>query len=57
MIRFLNTKSVRPAEIYKQIDEVCDEGTNEEENSRKWCRLFKKGRNNMDDEKECGSPP
>ena len=57
MIRFVSTKSERRAEIYKQVDEVREEGTNNEENSRKLCRLFKKGRNNMDDGKECGRPP
>ena len=46
-IRFLNAENFRPAEIYKQVVEAYGECALNEGNMRKWCRLFKEGRNNM----------
>jgi hypothetical protein len=39
-IRFLKAKSVHPAEIYRQIVQVCGEGAVNKGNVRKWWRLF-----------------
>jgi len=47
VIWFLNAKNFLPAEIYKQIVEAYGECALNEGNARKWCRLFKEGRNNV----------
>jgi hypothetical protein len=54
VIRFLNTKNVRLAEI--RIVEVCGEGAMNRGNVRKWCRLFKEGRTNVHDQEPSGRP-
>jgi hypothetical protein len=36
MIQFLDAKNVCPAEIHRQVVEVCGEGAGNEENIRKW---------------------
>jgi hypothetical protein len=46
----LNSKYVHPAEIYGRIVGVCGEGTNNEGNISKQCRLFEEDRTNLDDE-------
>jgi transposase len=56
VIRFLNAKNVRPAEIHRQIVEVYGEGVMNEGNVRKWCRLFIEGRTNVHDEERSGRP-
>jgi hypothetical protein len=50
VIRFLNDENFRPAEIHRQIADVHGEGTMQEGNTRKWCRLFKEGSINVHDE-------
>jgi hypothetical protein len=50
VIEVVNYKCVHPAEIYGRIVEVCGEGTNNEGNISKQCRLFEEDRTNMDDE-------
>ena len=47
-IRFLNSRIVRLAEIYRQRFEVYGVGVVNEGNVRKWCRLFKEGRTTRD---------
>ena len=47
MIRFLKAENFRPTGIYKQIVEAYGEGALNEGDVRKWCRLFKEGRNNV----------
>jgi hypothetical protein len=40
VIRFLNAKNVRPAEIHRHIVEVYGEGAMKAGSVREWCRLF-----------------
>jgi hypothetical protein len=40
VIRFLNAKNIRPAEIHRQLDKVHGEGVMNEGNVRKWCGSF-----------------
>jgi len=49
VIRFLNAKVERPAEIHKQIVAVCDNVMT------KWCREFSEGRTDVHDEQRRGS--
>jgi hypothetical protein len=56
MIRFLNAKSIRPAEIHRKLVEVYGEGEGvmNEGNVCKWCRLFNGGRTDVHN--EIGTP-
>jgi hypothetical protein len=54
VIKFLNAKKVRPAEIHKKIFEVYGIGAMNEGIVRKWCRLFKVGTINVPDEERSG---
>lgn len=56
VIRFLNAKRVRPAEIHRQLVEVYGEGVMNDGNVRKWCRLFNEGRTNIHDDERSGRP-
>jgi len=49
VIRFLNAKSERPAEIHKQIVAVYGNVMNRQ-NVMKWCREFSEGRTDVHDE-------
>ena len=49
VIRFLNTKGERPAEIHKQIVAVYGNVMNRQ-NVMKWCREFSEGRTDVQDE-------
>ena len=51
VIRFLNTKGERPAEIHKQIIAVCGNVMNRQ-NVTKWCREFSEGRTDVHDDDE-----
>jgi len=55
VIRFLNTKGERPAEIHKQIVAVYGNVINRQ-NVRKWCREFFEGRTDVHDEQRNGRP-
>ena len=50
VIRFLNAKGERPAEIHKQIIAVCGNVMNGQ-NVTKWCRELSEGRIDVHDEK------
>jgi hypothetical protein len=52
LIRFLNAKNIRLAEIHRQVVEVYGEGEENKGNARKWCRLFKEGNTNVHDGNE-----
>ena len=54
VIRFLNAKDERPAEIHKQIVAVCGNVMNRE-NVTKWCREFSEGRTGVNDEQRSGA--
>jgi hypothetical protein len=47
VIRFLNAKNIRPAEIHRQIVGVYGEGAIKEGSVREWRRLFKEGWTNV----------
>ena len=51
VIRFLNAKGERPAEIHKQIVAVCGNVMNRQ-NVTKWCRQFSEGRTDDDEVQE-----
>jgi len=49
VIRFLNAKGERPAEIHKRIVAVYGDVLNRQ-NVMKWCREFSEGRTDVHDE-------
>ena len=55
VIRFLNAKSERPAEIHKQIVAVYGNVMNRQ-NVMKWCREFFVGRTDVHDEQGTRRP-
>ena len=55
VIRFLNAKVERPAEIRKQIVAVYGNVMNRQ-NVKKWCREFSEGRTDVHDEQRSGRP-
>ena len=56
VIRFLNSKGERPAEIHKQIVAVYGNVMNRQKVT-KWCREFPEGRTNVHDEQRSGDRP
>ena len=55
VIRFLNAKGERSAEIHKQIVAVYGNVMNRQ-NETKWCREFSEGRTDVHDEQRSGRP-
>jgi len=55
VIRFLNAKGERPAEIHKQIFAVYG-NVRTRQNVTKWCREFSEGRTDVHDEQRSGRP-
>ena len=55
VIRFLNAKGERPAEIHRQIVTVYGDVMNRQ-NVAKWCREFSEGRTDVHDEQRSGRP-
>jgi len=55
VIRFLNAKGERPAEIHKQIVAVYRNVMNRQ-NVTKWCREFSEGRTDVHDQQRSGRP-
>ena len=55
VIRFLNAKGERPAEIHRQIVAVCGNVMNRQ-NVTKWCSKFSEGRTDVHDEQRSGKP-
>jgi transposase len=55
VVRFLNAKRERPAEIHKQTVTVCGDVMNRQ-NVTKWCREFSEGRTDVHDEQRSGRP-
>jgi hypothetical protein len=43
VIQFLNSKTVRPAEMYRQVCEVYGENAMSDGMVRIWCRMFSEG--------------
>ncbi|KAJ4432569.1 hypothetical protein ANN_21192 [Periplaneta americana] len=56
VIRFLNARHLKPAEIYRQLKEVYGDTVMNERNVRKWCEMFNNGRTNVHDETRPGCP-
>ena len=56
VIRFLNARNVKPADIHRQICEVYGENAMSDGMVRKWVTKFKEGRNNVHDEPRSGRP-
>jgi len=55
VIKFLNAKCERPAEIHKQIVAVYGNVMNRQ-TVTKWCREFSEGRTDVHDEQRSGRP-
>jgi hypothetical protein len=55
VIKFLNAKNVRPAEIYRQVCEVYGENAVSDGMVRR-CRMFSEGRTNVHDDDRSGRP-
>jgi transposase len=53
VIKFLNAKNIRPAEIYQQ---VCGENTISDGMVRRWCRMFSEEGTNVHDDDRSGCP-
>lgn len=56
VIRFLNAKNVKPAEIHRQLVEIYGENVMSDGMVRKWVRQFNDGRTNVHDEARSGRP-
>jgi oligoribonuclease (3'-5' exoribonuclease) len=56
VIRFLNAKNVKPADIHRQICEVYGENAMSDGMVRKWVRQFNEGCENVHDEARSGRP-
>jgi len=56
VIRFLNEKSMTPAEIHCQLCDVYKEHAMSISMVRKWVRLFNEGRENVHDDPRSGRP-
>ncbi|GBN93450.1 hypothetical protein AVEN_182407-1 [Araneus ventricosus] len=56
VIRFLNAKKVKPAEIHRQLVEIYGENVMTDGMVRKWVRQFNDGRTNVHDEARSGRP-
>ncbi|XP_017778306.1 PREDICTED: uncharacterized protein LOC108563968 isoform X3 [Nicrophorus vespilloides] len=56
VIKFLNAKNVRPAEICRQVCEVYGENVMSDGMVRRWCRMFSKGRSNVENDERSGRP-
>ncbi|GBM86355.1 hypothetical protein AVEN_64235-1 [Araneus ventricosus] len=56
VIRFLNTKNVKPAEIHRQLVEIYGENVMTDGMVRKWVRQYNDGHTNVHDEVRSGRP-
>ena len=56
VIRFLNAKDMKPAEIHRQLCDVCGEHAMSSSMVRRWVRLFNEGRENVHDDPQSGRP-
>jgi hypothetical protein len=56
VIRFLNARNVKPADIHRQTCEVYGENAMSDGMMRKWVRKFNEGRDNGHDEPWSGRP-
>jgi transposase len=56
VIRFLNARNVKPADIHRQICEVYGKNATSDGMVRKWVRQFNEGREDVHDEARSGRP-
>jgi hypothetical protein len=56
VIFFLHAKSVSDTEIHRELCAVYDQNIMSEGTARQWCRMFKDGRKNIQDEERSGRP-
>ena len=56
VIRFLNTRNVKPADTHRQVCEVYGENAMSDGMVRKWIRKFNEGRDNVHGEPRNGRP-
>ncbi|GBM88276.1 hypothetical protein AVEN_179762-1 [Araneus ventricosus] len=56
VIRFMNAKKVKPAEIHRQLLEIYGENVMSDGMVRKWVRQFNDGLTNVHDETRSGRP-
>ncbi|GBN82656.1 hypothetical protein AVEN_206709-1 [Araneus ventricosus] len=56
VIRFLNAKNVKPAEIHRQLADIYGENVMTDGMVRKWVRQFNDGRTNVRGEARSGRP-
>ena len=56
VIRFLNARNVKPADIHRQIGEVYSENAMSDAMARKWVSNFNEGRDNVHEETRRGRP-
>ena len=56
VIRFLNAKNMKPAEIHLQLCDVYGERAMSSSMVRRWVRLFNEGRENVHDDPRSGRP-
>jgi hypothetical protein len=56
VIKFSNAKNFRPAEIYRQVCEVCGEHAMGDGMVRRWYKMFSEGRMNVHDDDRSGRP-
>jgi hypothetical protein len=53
-MKFLNAKSVRPAEIYQLVCKVYGENAMRDGMMRRWCRMFNEVRTDLHDDDRSG---
>ncbi|XP_033230210.1 protein GVQW3-like [Belonocnema kinseyi] len=56
VIRFLSAKNIAPVEIHTQLCEIYEDKCMSVQHMRKWCREFKNGRTDVNDEERSGRP-
>jgi transposase len=57
VIKFLNSKNIRPAEIYRQVRGVYGENAVSYGMVRRWCRMSSEGRTHVHNDDRSGRPP
>jgi hypothetical protein len=56
VIKFLNAKNIRPAQIFRHVCDVYGENAMSGGMVRRWCRMFSEGRTNVHDDDTSGRP-
>jgi transposase len=56
VIRFLHAKNMSASEIHHELSAVYGQNIMSEGTVREWCRMFKAGRTNVQDEERSGRP-